>query len=104
LVKRIDGLDTVGEQLMEDKGDTSTAGKFVEREILDVTIDGRPVIRAELGDDGQDSAARGITTHRTAERLEFGVEALLLLCDTLLNLWEGVPNMYHEVLEIQLTD
>ena len=79
LVEWIDRLDAVVEQLVEHKADTRTTRELVQRQVVGVTVDGRPELGAELGDDVEDDARRAGVAERAAERLQLGVELLQLL-------------------------
>ena len=79
LVEWIDRLDAVVEQLVEHETDTRTTRELVQRQVVGVTVDGRPELGAELGDDVEDDARRAGVAERAAERLQLGVEFLQLL-------------------------
>ena len=96
LVERVDSLYTLAEKLMEDKADTSASGQLVQGEIVRVTVDRRPEVRAEVGDDRQDNARRALVSNSTAEGDELSIELLLLLCDARFDVWQSGANVVHE--------
>jgi hypothetical protein len=57
LIVRVERLDPVGEEFVEDEADTRSSRKLVERQIARVTVNGSAELGAELGDDLEDHVA-----------------------------------------------
>jgi len=96
LVERIDALDTIVEQLVEDEADTGSSGKFVKRQVVGVTIDGGSELRRELGNDRKDNIARTAVTSWSTEGHEFCVVFLQVLGNTGLDVRKCGPDVMHQ--------
>jgi hypothetical protein len=59
LIVRVETLDTVREEFVEDERDTSSSRKLVESEIRGRTVDCCSEVTAEFGDDLKDDARLG---------------------------------------------
>jgi hypothetical protein len=53
LIKRIDALDSIVEELVEYETDSSTSRKLIEREVVGISVDGGTELRGEFGNGGQ---------------------------------------------------
>jgi hypothetical protein len=54
LIKRIDSLDSIVEELVEYETDSSTSRKLIERKVVGVSVDCGTEFRGEFGNGGQD--------------------------------------------------
>ena len=95
VVERIDGLDAVRIQLVEDEADASAARQLDARELLVVAFQRRPPLVAELGDDVEDDVG-AVPQHRVAQLAQFGGVLLKRRRDASLDVGQGLLDVHHE--------
>ena len=81
---------------MEHEADTSASRKFIQGQVVRVTVDRRPELRAEVGNHRQHDARRALVAHGATESHELRVELLLLLGDARFDVRESRPDVVHE--------
>lgn len=96
LVERIDALDPVVEQLVEDETDTGTTAQLVQRQVVRISVDDRPELVRKFGDDAQNNARRVTLAARTTECLQLLAVFLELGGDASLDVGKSCANVVHE--------
>ena len=99
LVEGIDSLHALTEQLVEHKADTSASRQLIQGQVVGVTVDRRPELRAKVSDHRQHDARRALVAHGATKSHELRVELLLLLGDARFDVRESRPDVVHEDLQ-----
>ena len=67
LIKGVDVLNTITEQLMEHKANPSSSTELIQTQIIRISVNERTKFSGEFGDDGDDHIACVAITHGAAE-------------------------------------